>query len=79
MGSPVVTFDKVWKKFRTGGRHDSLRDLIPAAATRWFRRSDAMQLSDKEFWALRGRDIFGVAWRRRWPSSGRTARASRPR
>ena len=27
-----VILDGVWKKFRRGERHDSLRDLIPAAA-----------------------------------------------
>ena len=31
MGGPAVVFDGVWKKFRRGERHDSLRDLIPAA------------------------------------------------
>ncbi len=30
MASAPVQFDGVWKKFRTGERHDSLRDLIPA-------------------------------------------------
>jgi hypothetical protein len=31
MGAAPVVFDAVWKKFRQGERHDSLRDLIPAA------------------------------------------------
>ena len=31
-GTPGVDFDHVWKKFRRGEVHDSLRDLIPAAA-----------------------------------------------
>ena len=30
MSRPAVVFDGVWKKFRRGERHDSLRDLIPA-------------------------------------------------
>ena len=30
MTEPRVIFDGVWKKFRRGERHDSLRDLIPA-------------------------------------------------
>jgi homopolymeric O-antigen transport system ATP-binding protein len=51
---PAVVFDGVWKKFRRGERHDSLRDLIPAAAARLLRRSRASgdDLSDKEFWAV---------------------------
>ena len=31
---PGIIFDHVWKKFRRGEVHDSLRDLIPAAARR---------------------------------------------
>ncbi len=31
-GAPVI-FDHVWKKFRRGERHDSLRDLLPVAAS----------------------------------------------
>ena len=34
MGRPAVVFDGVWKKFRRGERHDSLRDLIPATGRR---------------------------------------------
>ena len=30
MAEPAVVFDGVWKKFRRGERHDSLRDLVPA-------------------------------------------------
>ena len=26
-----IVFDDVWKKFRRGERHDSLRDLVPSA------------------------------------------------
>jgi len=50
---PVV-FDEVWKKFRRGERHDSLRDLIPAmfkAVTG--NRPDTRQLEAEEFWALK--------------------------
>ena len=32
-----IVFDRVWKKFRRGERHDSLRDLIPAVAGGLFR------------------------------------------
>ena len=31
MSRPAVVFDGVWKKFRRGERHDSLRDLIPGS------------------------------------------------
>ena len=33
-GDAGIVFDGVWKKFRRGERHDSLRDLIPAVLTR---------------------------------------------
>jgi lipopolysaccharide transport system ATP-binding protein len=48
-----VVFDGVWKKFRRGERHDSLRDLVPAMAARLLRRRPADALSDQEFWAVR--------------------------
>jgi ABC-type polysaccharide/polyol phosphate transport system ATPase subunit len=50
--SPVF-FDGVWKKFHRGERHDSLRDLIPAAARRFARRNSSDELTSDEFWALR--------------------------
>ena len=34
MSDSRVVFDRVWKKFHRGERHDSLRDLIPAAIAR---------------------------------------------
>jgi len=46
-----VEFDHVWKKFRRGTLHDSLRDLLPALARRGVRRSPALR--EQEFWALR--------------------------
>ena len=49
---PVVTFDGVWKKFRRGERHDSLRDLLPALARRAFNGRPADALAEEEFWAL---------------------------
>ncbi len=54
MARPAVVFDGVWKKFRRGERHDSLRDLIPAATARLLGRSrpSAGDLNDKEFWAV---------------------------
>ncbi len=52
MGAPVVVFDRVWKKFRRGERHDSLRDLIPAAMRSLVRRRRDDELEQREFWAL---------------------------
>jgi lipopolysaccharide transport system ATP-binding protein len=50
-----VILDGVWKKFRRGERHDSLRDLIPAAARGLFgrKKGPAAELEEQEFWALR--------------------------
>ena len=58
----AIEFDGVWKKFRRGERHDSLRDLVPAMVSRMVGRSrgNAATLSGEEFWA--GRAIsFRVA------------------
>lgn len=52
MLAPVIAFDGVWKKFRRGEHHDSLRDLIPAAARRLAVRRPA-PLDTDEFWVLR--------------------------
>jgi lipopolysaccharide transport system ATP-binding protein len=52
MAEPSVVFDKVWKKFRRGERHDSLRDLVPAMARSLFARKSADMLEDQEFWAI---------------------------
>jgi ABC-type polysaccharide/polyol phosphate transport system ATPase subunit len=49
-----VILDGVWKKFRRGERHDSLRDLIPATARALLgRQSKNAELEEQEFWALR--------------------------
>jgi len=51
---PAVVFDSVWKKFRRGERHDSLRDLLPAMAKSLFRKSHADELEGaQEFWAVK--------------------------
>jgi lipopolysaccharide transport system ATP-binding protein len=50
MSAPIV-FDNVWKKFRRGEHHDSLRDLIPSLLKRTTRRAQP-ELSDSEFWAI---------------------------
>jgi lipopolysaccharide transport system ATP-binding protein len=49
-----VEFDGVWKKFRRGQLHDSLRDLIPALGRRLVGRGpDRSQLDQGDFWAVR--------------------------
>lgn len=53
MAEPRVIFDGVWKKFRRGERHDSLRDLIPATARKLFGRKRDDELEEQEFWALK--------------------------
>ncbi len=53
--TPRVRFEHVWKKFRRGEIHDSLRDLIPSIARRLGKRdsSSDVPLEKREFWALR--------------------------
>jgi lipopolysaccharide transport system ATP-binding protein len=52
MSEQAVVLDTVWKKFRRGERHDSLRDLVPAMIKRLGRkRSD--EIENQEFWAVR--------------------------
>jgi homopolymeric O-antigen transport system ATP-binding protein len=53
MTGAAVLFDGVWKKFRRGERHDSLRDLIPALGRRLLGRRPVTELSREEFWAVR--------------------------
>ncbi len=52
MSQAAVVFDGVWKKFRRGERHDSLRDLIPFTLKRLTRRTSEADLDGKEFWAV---------------------------
>jgi lipopolysaccharide transport system ATP-binding protein len=52
MAEPRIIFDRVWKKFRRGEPHDSLRDLLPAMAASLFRASRDESLENEEFWAL---------------------------
>lgn len=49
---PAVVFNRVWKKFRRGERHDSLRDLLPSVVGRLFARRDPTALNEQQFWAL---------------------------
>jgi homopolymeric O-antigen transport system ATP-binding protein len=53
MSGVVVEFDHVWKKFRKGEIHDSLRDLIPAVTRSFFSSNHKQELDEQEFWALR--------------------------
>ena len=56
----AVSFSGVWKKFRRGERHDSLRDLVPAMLKKLGRRRTETPLAKEEFWALK--DVsFSVA------------------
>jgi lipopolysaccharide transport system ATP-binding protein len=54
MSDVAISMDQVWKKFRRGERHDSLRDLVPAVARRILHGAPpANQLAAGDFWALR--------------------------
>lgn len=48
--TPGIEFDHVWKKFRRGERHDSLRDLVPALLRRLGGAGGDLRQGD--FWAL---------------------------
>jgi lipopolysaccharide transport system ATP-binding protein len=48
-----VLFDRVWKQFTRGERHDSLRDLIPAAIRRLAGRSPEEDREAQRFWAVK--------------------------
>ena len=56
--TPGIRLDGVWKKFRRGEVHTSLRDLVPAllrrtVAARTEARARTQELGSSEFWALR--------------------------
>jgi lipopolysaccharide transport system ATP-binding protein len=54
VSEPGIIFDAVWKKFRLGQHHDSLRDLLPATARRLLGRGPVADvLQAREFWAVR--------------------------
>jgi lipopolysaccharide transport system ATP-binding protein len=54
MSDVAISMDEVWKKFRRGERHDSLRDLVPAVARRILHGAPpANKLEAGDFWALR--------------------------
>jgi ABC-type polysaccharide/polyol phosphate transport system ATPase subunit len=53
MTTPHVEFDRVWKKFRRGLLHDSLRDFVPALIRQLAAGpSPSEPLREGEFWAL---------------------------
>ena len=52
MARSAVVVEHIWKKFRRGERHDSLRDLVPSLVRRALRPQPAT-LQREEFWALR--------------------------
>lgn len=52
--TPHLAFNRVWKQFRRGQFHDSLRDLVPAMARRLVGRPQPQHKGpSKTFWALR--------------------------
>ena len=50
--SAAIAFDGVWKKFRRGEHHDSLRDLVPSIAARLLGRRRPQEAADQDFWAV---------------------------
>jgi lipopolysaccharide transport system ATP-binding protein len=52
MNQPAVVFDHVWKKFRRGERHDTMRDAFTSWIKHPFRRRDPDVLGEQEFWVL---------------------------
>jgi ABC-type polysaccharide/polyol phosphate transport system ATPase subunit len=48
----LIEFQHVWKKFRRGEHHDSLRDMVPALASQLFGRHSRDSLERREFWAV---------------------------
>jgi lipopolysaccharide transport system ATP-binding protein len=53
MSSVALEFDGVWKKFKKGERHDSLRDLVPAVVKALLSSNHRDALKAREFWALK--------------------------
>ena len=53
MTDTSVQIESLWKKFRRGERHDSIRDLVPAAFRRMLHGPPpGHDLRDDDFWAL---------------------------
>ncbi len=54
MSDAAVVFDGVWKKFRRGERHDSLRDVVPSLVRRALGRNRPTEIDEQhEFWAVK--------------------------
>ena len=53
MSSVALEFDGVWKKFKKGEKHDSLRDLVPAIVKALISGNHRDALKAREFWALK--------------------------
>jgi lipopolysaccharide transport system ATP-binding protein len=54
MSDIAIDLSHVWKKFRRGETHDSLRDLLPALVHRLMGRGPrSVDLGEGEFWALK--------------------------
>jgi len=54
MSEPGLSFEHVWKRFRRGSTHDSLRDLLPAMARRLTGREPRAHTGpSRDFWAIR--------------------------
>ena len=53
MSEPRLSFDHVWKKFKRGQAHDSLRDLVPAMVRRLTGREAPLHEGVRDFWAVR--------------------------
>jgi len=51
--TPSLVFDGVWKRFRRGRIHDSLRDLVPATFRRLVGREPKTDVERRYFWAIR--------------------------
>jgi lipopolysaccharide transport system ATP-binding protein len=53
MSSVALEFEGVWKKFKKGEKHDSLRDLVPAIFKSLISAKHRDALKAREFWALK--------------------------
>ena len=53
MSSVALEFEGVWKKFKKGEKHDSLRDLVPAIFKSLISGHHRDALKAREFWALK--------------------------
>ena len=52
MSEMAVSMHHVWKQFRKGELHDSLRDLIPAMARKVMGKAPLESANKRDFWAL---------------------------